>query len=441
MSKHGTYKDRFNKIQEKNAQKEAERKRKVRVEELRRKLAGLQSKADVAYKKVEEQNKAIKKISDLIAVETNPVTKEQLKNNRAILKVSRDELIAQWKTADNRVKEVTNKLSKLKKDKTKGKSSKSDKPAGPEVKTSGGKVKFPYKYNAPLVRNAYFNPTSITSKSLDALSINFASYNNAQNAWKNAKPSKGAIQMDREIVKDQLAAFDKSKTNVKIDPQLYGFRFLYNPKEVTMGWGTQAQVDPQFIPKDETLPVSTGLTAASVNFTLILNRIEDMNYIDENGLVNATWEQAQQKETALLNINEVTDPAQRTSILNSFLAPTFPYPEAVEGELLKEIYKKGTMHDLEYLFKVLHGPAGTFTNKFGIKTSDWAYLRLSIVELHLGDGMRYRVIIDDVSVNHTIFNDRMVPIFSTVRLSCRRLLDYPNQDVSATQPGNNVGGK
>lgn len=439
MSKHGTYKERYKRIQEENARKEANRKREVRVKELQRKRAGLQSQADVLYTKFNEQKTAIANLDAAIAAETDPATKEQLKNNRAITKVARDSIETQWKTADNRVKEITNKINKLKTKNlffptsgrtpgTKGQKT----PAGPEVKTSGGKVKFPYKYNAPLVRNAYFNPTSITSKSLDTLSINYSAYQTAQDAWKNAKPAKGAIQMDREVVADQLKAFDRKRSNVKPDPQLYGFRFLYNPKEVSMGWQTQAQVDPQFIAKDETLPVSSGLTAASVSFTLILNRIEDMNYIDENGLTSQFKKRSENVSGTLFDV----DPGQRNLAQQASLLDRFPYPDAVSAEDLKEIYKKGTMYDLEYFFRVIHGPAGRFTNKFDIKTADWAYLRLALLELHLGDSMRYRIIIDSIDVNHTIFNDRMVPLFSTVRLTCRRLLDYPNQDnVGVLQPG------
>jgi hypothetical protein len=408
MSSHKDYKERLNKIKERNAQKEDNRKREARVKELQKKRALIQSQADRLYDQYEEQNNAVKTISKAIAVETDPAVKETLKDNRAITANARDQIYDKWKIQDNRSKEITTKINALKKKKSSSKStsspsSSSSKPAGPSVQSNGGKVKFPYRYNAPLIRNAYFNPTSITSTSLDKLTINYSAYNTARDAWKNAKPAKGAVQMDKEIVKDQLKGLAKDTPNTKIDPQLYGCRF----------------------------PVSTGLTAASVDFTLVLNRIEDMNYLNENGLTSQSLKRTQLESGPLVDV----DPAQRVARQQAGFASAFPYPDAVAIEDMKDIYKKGTMHDLEYLFKVLHGPAGTFKNNFGITTSDWAYLRLSIVELHLGDGMRYKVMIDSVNVNHTIFNDRMVPIFSTVRLSCRRLLDYPSQNLSVTQPG------
>ena len=92
-------------------------------------------------------------------------------------------------------------------------------------------------------------------------------------------------------------------------------------------------------------------------------------------------------------------------------------------EDLKEIYEKGTMYDLEYLFKTINGPAATFTNKYGIQTADRSYMRLAILELHLGNSMRYRGRITDLEVNHTIFNSRMIPLFSTVRISLARIND------------------
>jgi hypothetical protein len=50
-------------------------------------------------------------------------------------------------------------------------------------------------------------------------------------------------------------------------------------------------------------------------------------------------------------------------------------------------------------------------------------MRLAILELHLGNSMRYRGRISDLEVSHTIFNSRMVPLFSTVRISFARIND------------------
>ena len=47
---------------------------------------------------------------------------------------------------------------------------------------------------------------------------------------------------------------------------------------------------------------------------------------------------------------------------NTMYAAASPYGETVPIEDLQEIYRKGTMYDLEYLFKTINGPDNTLTN-------------------------------------------------------------------------------
>jgi hypothetical protein len=58
------------------------------------------------------------------------------------------------------------------------------------------------------------------------------------------------------------------------------------------------------------------------------------------------------------------------------------------------------------------------------RTSDMGYLGAFPVEMHLGNSLRYVAIIDSINVNHVIFTDQMVPIFSTVSISAKRVPDY-----------------
>jgi hypothetical protein len=102
-----------------------------------------------------------------------------------------------------------------------------------------------------------------------------------------------------------------------------------------------------------------------------------------------------------------------------------PYPIIVPTEDIAEIYEKGTMYDLEYLFKTINGPNATFVSALNGSTADRGWLRPTFVELHLGRSMRYRVRISEFSVNHIIFNQNMTPIFSTVKFTCSRFNDGP----------------
>lgn len=276
--------------------------------------------------------------------------------------------------------------------------------SGTSSNNKGGGVdpKGPYKYNPPMVKSAYFGK-GIAASTLGQQVITAPGYESAQNAWGSGKQSRGAIQMDKKFVTKVLKKKDPSGTTfTNYDDQLYGFRFLYNPTTVSMGWQIQTAMNPEFLASgdDEFVPISAGLLSSVVEFTLWLNRIEDMKILSESGI--------------------------------AFKNP-YPYPRTITSTDEKELWKKGTMYDLEYLFKTLNGPHATFKSAMlQGETADRGWLRPAIVELHLGAQMRYKVRIQDFSVNHIMFNSRMVPILSTVKLTCLRFNDSPER---AQAPG------
>ena len=69
------------------------------------------------------------------------------------------------------------------------------------------------------------------------------------------------------------------------------------------------------------------------------------------------------------------------------------------------------------------GVNATYKSMLNGYTADKGWLQGTPVDLHLGDGLRYQVRIGSLDVNHTIFNDRMVPILSTVNITCHRFYD------------------
>jgi len=309
-------------------------------------------------------------------------------------------------------------------------------PAAPAAATSEGNGGFStnWKYNAPMVKSAYFTGSQGVSKSLvgvtnDGNFVDAGKYKDAVDAWSGTTGGRGVLQMDRKFV-NQISL--SQSNSVALDPQMYGFKFLYNPKEIAMSWGLQDKMDPEFIAsgQDAFSVISAGLISSTVEITLLLNRIGDFAYINEMGY-NAGF------GTTDTSPDAVIDRIRQTGIS----AVNNPYPDNVDVEEIKEIYKKGTMYDLEYLFKTMNGPHATFISKLNGKTADRGWMRPTVVELHLGAGMRYRVRIRDMSVTHSIFNSRMVPILSSVRLVLGRFNDGPetNGATTANPYGNNGG--
>jgi len=286
----------------------------------------------------------------------------------------------------------------------------------------GGNVTFTkdYKYNAPMVSSAYFTSHKGLSSSLvgitnDGNFVDQGAYADAMRAWTGTTGGRGTIQMDRQFTTNLAQNLGGVNANTPLDPQMYGFKFLYNPKEVAMAWGVMDKMDPSYIASGQEVfnAISAGLMSATITVTLLLNRVGDFSYIDANGFKSGVGN------------DQFLEDADRRLVARTRGLVKSPYPEYVSTDDLKEIYKKGTMYDIEYLFRTINGPHATFISKLNGKTADRGWLRPSLVELHLGAGMRYRVRLAQFAVTHSVFNSRMVPILSSVQLTFGRFNDGP----------------
>lgn len=275
-----------------------------------------------------------------------------------------------------------------------------------------------YKYNAPMTKSAYMGG-SLQSRTANNSSL-MSGPGNRKDAKYNWIPnketqaiagSKGTVQMSRAFA-DLAPKPSTGKNGQIVDPQLYGFKFLYNPTTVSMAWGIVEQFSPQFEASgaDKASAVSVGLMKSAITFSLMLNRIDDMNFVTSEGAVG-------------IDPNDDVEGKDTELII---------YPYAPDTEDLKEIYKKGTMHDLEYLFKATGGYSASYKSVLNGKTADKGWLNPIPVELHLGDGMRYLVRLSSLDVNHMIFNERMVPVLTTVNLTFTRYFDGPEMYQNTT---------
>jgi hypothetical protein len=252
-----------------------------------------------------------------------------------------------------------------------------------------------YYYNAPMVSTSYLNGSGPQSQTTQRPITTPGNVQKASDSWADSTmPAKGIIQMDSSQVFNN-ANYSKNDTG-KYDGNLYGFKFLYNPKEVNMTWavaegmnweGIQAGLDPGTAP-------TTALNNSTISFSLLLNRINDMPYLSANGLAG--------------DVNPY---------------PTFNIASRSLNEELAQIYQKGTMYDLEYLFKSIAGLNSTYTTAFNDISSDVGWLYGFSAELHLGNKMRYKVRLTSLDVNHAMFDERMVPILSYVNVTFAR---FPN---------------
>jgi hypothetical protein len=273
-----------------------------------------------------------------------------------------------------------------------------------------------YVYNAPMVKDALFNPTNTFGVEDHGLfgRVDLKTYQNVKNAWKpnsegvfgvgTQQAAKGAFQMDRYLWKSSQAMQSVKKSlkaqKRKVPSEMYGFRFLYNPQVLNMSWGQSTFTNNQALLQglDTIVPSAPGTMNSSVTFWIPLNRIQDMSYLKSDG---------------------------------SYVGNN-PYSYDVPKADRKMIYERGTMYDVEWLMKTINGYAflDHTSDVSGLKTNDMGFMLQFPIELHLGNAMRYRVQVTDVQVQHIIFNPRMIPIWSTVNFTCRRFPELNYTDIA-----------
>jgi hypothetical protein len=233
--------------------------------------------------------------------------------------------------------------------------------------------------------------------------------------WKNSTASKGMIQTwspsgskPQYVMDDMFTTLSGTKSF-----QRYGFQFLYNPTDITMNYGGVPDIDPSMMSSgtEDYLLSNPSVYRSTINFSILLNRMSDLQYLGPGGKL---------KGVGGVPIGPENEAAAISKLYNGKL-PT--------GKDLKKIYNRGTMYDVEFLLQTMfsYSPLATELRN---KTSDIGYLGAFPVEMHLGNKLRYVVIIDNIEVRHAIFDHRMVPMYTTVTISARRIPDYLNSAVT-----------
>lgn len=262
-------------------------------------------------------------------------------------------------------------------------------------------------YNVGCVDTAYFSQEANFAKlSNIKLGTKPGVVRNAREMWTATKANKGMIVLtvfDKD--KGDLDTLVPSGTNNTFMKR-YGFQFHYNPGSISMAYTGVPPVDINYVatqddPFNMVGTAGSDVTQSTISFSIVLNRTMDHQYytvpLDENGNQNGPA--------------TLKDP---TTTIYSPINPTAKDQVA--------IWEKGTMYDIEFLLRTILGFAVN-TDLRGV-TADVGWLTGRPVDVHLGQSLRYRCFISGFNVNHVIFNERMVPIFSTIDLAFNRLPDY-----------------
>lgn len=236
----------------------------------------------------------------------------------------------------------------------------------------------------------------------------------ATSLWTKTQAYKGMISASQH--KEGAPATD-DKTAAKTNPVLvseradgksYAFQFHYNPGSVSLTYGGAPPVDVSLMAsgREKFISYGTGAGAGSVSFNIILNRINDMKYFDP-----------------------------KTEKLKAGVSPNVFSGRPPSEIELKDIYNRGTMYDMEFLFRTLLGYEFESALGRGMswdkKTADLGWLGGKPVEVHLGKSLRYLGRVVSVNITHVLFTERMVPTFSEVSIGIQRIPDMTSSQLSS----------
>lgn len=267
------------------------------------------------------------------------------------------------------------------------------------------------RFNAPMVKSAYFRNDSVADRALVSRAVEpmlAEKMVKTLSTFGDTNTNRGFIVPNKRAIDAALStqsAKEKAITGGFKTP--YGFRFHYNPQSIDQTIGTLQGISPELLMsgKDQANIITQPTQTSTISFQLYLNRIEDMN--------------------ALANYAVGENSTKITSDQDSLKY----YPEIVKEEDRKLIKNFGTMYDLEFLFKAVNGEMGGYKSPLrGTKTADVGWLNGMAIEMHLGRKLRYLARIINISAKHILFTENMVPTLSVVTISAHRFHDTTTID-------------
>lgn len=254
------------------------------------------------------------------------------------------------------------------------------------------------QYNASMVSEAYFSSRTSFLNRMGIAGNKPSAISTVQNLWNSGKANKGMIVTAAATLEAWNSGSQSPTSAAKFGNHNYGFQFSYNPGTVSMTYYTSPNIDVTLMTSGQDLFNLAGTSGSqgSVSFQVILNRVFDMQYYDSSGNLK---------------------PEYRSNYAKA--------PATSQDE--KDLYNKGTMYDVEYLLRTLMGTTMSSYLR-GTNTADMGWLPAMPVELHLGKSLKYLGTVNSINLNHIIFNEKMVPLFTTMDISFARLPDYPSTE-------------
>jgi len=187
--------------------------------------------------------------------------------------------------------------------------------------------------------------------------------------------NRGFIYEDIDTAQDK---YHQPKTR----KNLWGFEFMYNPETISHSLILNGNID-----YTNNLDVANQLSGSQIfSLTIRINRVGDMN--------------ALHKKTSA--------------------GTSEGYPRPLTAAEIKGIQTRGTEYDLEFLYRVVNGDPTDLPGKSAY-SSDFGFISGIPIWIRLNNQMRYKALLQGISVNHTMFTPSMIPTMTQVDLQFYRI--------------------
>lgn len=217
----------------------------------------------------------------------------------------------------------------------------------------------------------------------------FSNYSLSKSANKSTVAGLQTVNQRGFIYQDVEAAFD-NQGSPKAAKDLWGFQFMYNPTTIQHSNTSDPNID-----WTNTADVSALLIGTqTVQFSLLLNRVVDMSALSDSYYPTGSF------------------PGRNTS--------SGGYPKTLSAADINGILSRGTEYDLEFLYRTINGEP-QLGPSMSAPTADFGYLAAIPIWVRFHDNLRYKGVISNISVNHVMFSEKMIPVLTEVSLSFTRI--------------------
>lgn len=265
----------------------------------------------------------------------------------------------------------------------------------------------PHAWSRPLttaiVNEAHYVDNGFTSKR----SIVSDKYRRGRLWWK-ANPQISTVDANGNTT--QLSKGDANRK--------YGFQFIWNPE--TVGTQVAVQLDATPSAQDRFLGVTGAFPATqTVSFTIRIDRTNDFACAALGLPVLNDIARSASAAGDVISIEQVKQFARFYKLADSFAVSD---KEEKVYKKLVDLFQRGTVADIEYLYKAINGPGpgGAVGNEWmngrGIKTADIGWLMPTLLHVDVGP-LSYDGYVTSLQVTHLAFTPNMTPIRSDLTIS------------------------